>query len=248
MSVLKNKFSLLALTVTLIFLLCVGCSKAETGSVYLYAVGDAVQIHDANGKYLKITDGHVEDGPEVINIVNESDEFGCMVEVPYSNSFIFEGSGNEKVQYSVVTNLENYSAGMDYSVSATGVSTVAISLDGKMLIDGNDFTFETFGFMKNDILGYYGNVRISGAAENSVEVRYDTKKATIYFDGITPDFLFMTVNGTVSAKGITIPHSGSGTISLADLADGTVTVTDSSGNIQTISVPVSIIQSDETDS
>lgn len=160
-------------------------------------------------------------------------------EVAGCGSFVFEGASDKRVQYSVLSSLDCLE-GTEYTLTGTGISSAAISPKGQILVKGNEFTFEAFGSMRTSVLGNYGNVRLSGMAEDSFEVRFDEQNGTVSFDGTVPGLVLMTVNGDVSAKSVAITDLDSGKISLTDLAGGTVTVTGKSGNIRIIPVDISL--------
>lgn len=66
--------------------------------------------------------------------------------------------------------------------------------------------------------------------------RFDEQNGAVFFDGVNPELILMTINGDVSANSIVLPDFGSGTIHLADLANGTITVAGASGDIRTVPV------------
>ena len=164
----RTRILLPALIAAALLLVCVGCSRMEAGGVYLYTDDPAALIHNADGEYLRLADGRAGGEIELLETVSPTAD-DCLVKVPGSDCFTFKGSGDKKVRYSVRTDLDPMT-GREYTVTGTGVSTAAISPDGRILIDGNHFTFEASGSMRSGALGSHGNIRLSGMAEKSAEM------------------------------------------------------------------------------
>ena len=230
----RTRILLPVLTAAVILLVCVGCSRMEAGGVYLYTGDPAAPIHNADGEYLRLAGGRAGGEMELLETVSQTAD-DCLVKVLGSDCFTFEGSGDKKVRYGVRTDLDPMT-GREYTVTGTGVSTAAISPDGNILINGDRFTFEAFGTMRSGVLGSHGNILLSGMADRSAEIYFDEQNGAVFFDGVDPGLLMMTINGNVSAKSIVLPNLESGTIQLAGLANGAVTVVGASGDIQTIPV------------
>lgn len=218
----------------LLFLIIGKFLFATPKSVYLYIEYGETKVYNADGAHIDCTNEPVDGDMEIINIVGQN-EFGYMVEVPYSDSFTFVNSESKKNKYGVRSNLDP-TKGTEYIVSGLGIQKVTISPSGKVVIIGDNCSFEVFGNMKVNSLGSHGSVRLSGVAEDGAEIEFDKTSEIISFDGITSALMFMTIGGNIHANSIALPNPGCGTISISNLSDGIITIVDESGNSQTISI------------
>ena len=69
---------------------------ATPKSVYLYIEYGETKVYNADGAHIDCTNEPVDGDMEIINIVGQN-EFGYMVEVPYSDSFTFVNSESKKI-------------------------------------------------------------------------------------------------------------------------------------------------------
>lgn len=223
----------LLLAATFALLICAGCGEDRT---VLLTVSDGdFQISNSQGKTLTY-DGGFSGEMKLISqyylAEAREDRTGeYTLEVPYSETFTYQGEPGERRSFSVFVSSDQRS--WEYAVSGTGLEEVVLSLTGEITLTGSDMEFQLFLSLPCTGLGKHGCVRLRGWGGDKVTVK--ATESGIEFSGLAPEGAWLSYAGAVENPYVDLDlEVGNGTLDFSQIAEGVITVTEDGCEVRSI--------------